>query len=241
MDYREFPPPPHLQHLVKLGWTLDVPEDGPPWVTHVATPDGCMELIRRLGGRSRWDGDQPETFVAGIITRPTGLELGRESRFVGLRIWPWTWRALTGGSPAELTDRWADLSEVSPRLDLPTTVQPLFELAARAAPAPSPDFVAALLGCRTAGELSARTGLSPRTIQRWFDRNVGQPPRRWLRLLRFSDAFSGLPNADAGLAEHALDHGYADQAHMAREFKALSGAPARRARRWGRGPFLTGG
>ena len=239
MDYREFPPPPHLQHFVKLGWTLEVPDDGPAWVTHVATPDGCMEIIRRLEGRSRWDGDQPEAFVAGIITRPTALELGRGSRFVGIRIWPWTWPALTGRSPAELTDRWAGVSEVSPDLVLPASLDGLFQLAARAVPAPRADLIAALLACGTPGELSARTGLSPRNLQRWFERNVGQPPRLWLRLLRFGDAFAELPAAHASLAEHALDHGYADQAHMARDFKLLAGAPARRARRHARGPFLS--
>ena len=33
--------------------------------------------------------------------------------------------------------------------------------------------------------------------------------------------------------------GYADQAHMARDFRAMAGVPARQARRTAKGPFLT--
>ena len=70
MDYREVEAPSAMQAIVKLAWSLTVPADGPAWIRHVATPDGCMEIIRRLSGRSRWGGEQPSGFVAGIITAP---------------------------------------------------------------------------------------------------------------------------------------------------------------------------
>ena len=80
--------------------------------------------------------------------------------------------------------------------------------------------------------------MSPRTLQRWFARHVGLPPRRYLRLLRFHKAFEQVP-AQPSLADHAAAQGYADQAHMARDFRAMAGVPAKQARRSAKGPFLT--
>ena len=64
--------------------------------------------------------------------------------------------------------------------------------------------------------------MSPRTLQRWFARHVGLPPRRYLRLLRFHKAFEQVPDQPS-LADHAAAQGYADQAHMARDFRAMAG------------------
>ena len=72
--------------------------------------------------------------------------------------------------------------------------------------------------------MARNAGMSPRALQRWFERHVGMPPRRYLRLLRFQKAFEQVPG-EASLAAHAADQGFADQAHMAREFRALAGMP----------------
>ena len=85
--------------------------------------------------------------------------------------------------------------------------------------------------------MGAGTGMSPRTLQRWFARHVDLPPRAYLRLLRFQKAFEQVPGADS-LADHAAAQGFADQAHMAREFRELAGVPAKQARRTAKGPFL---
>ncbi len=79
--------------------------------------------------------------------------------------------------------------------------------------------------------------MSLRTLQRWFARHVGLPPRRYLRLLRFQKAFEQVPG-QSSLADHAAAQGYADQAHMAREFRTLAKAPARTLRGKAKGPFV---
>src|SRR3954452_15119077 len=75
VDYREHEPPPALAGLVKAFWTLDAGGAVGGWVAQQATPDGCVEIIRRLAGRSRWDGDQPERFAVGLIAAPTPFEI----------------------------------------------------------------------------------------------------------------------------------------------------------------------
>jgi AraC-like DNA-binding protein len=239
MDYVELPPPPGLRHLVKLGWSLSV--DGPPSasVRHVVTPDGCMEIIRRLRGRSIWGVEQPECFVAGLTTAPFELELGGGSSFIALRLWPWAWNSLGAVAAPALVGRWMDLEEAAPGLRLPASIDAMMRLV-------RPDLldpdmipiVQAIQASRSVRELVGRSGLSHRTLQRWFERNVGVPPRHYLRLLRFQEALVDLQGKEGRLSDHAAEHGYADQAHMAREFRAKAGTPARSARLQAKGPFL---
>jgi AraC-like DNA-binding protein len=63
-------------------------------------------------------------------------------------------------------------------------------------------------------------------------------PRSYLRLLRYRAAVSGIQSPEAALADTAAASGYADQAHMTREFQSLAGLPPGRARHRARGPFV---
>ena len=239
MHYVEFAAPPELSHIIKASWTLDVGADASETAVHFAIPDGCMEVIRRLSGRSEWQTAQPDCFVAGVITRPAELRLSGDSRFVGLRIWPWTWNRIGLVAAPALIDRWAATDRVSPGFGMPASptealqsIEPdLFDMQART-------MIDALLGSRSVAELVDRCGLSPRSLQRWFQRNLGLSARSYLRLLRFSGAFEGLARTGGSLAGHAADHGFADQPHMAREFRSIAGASAAKAKKAAIGPFL---
>ncbi len=228
MGYREYPPPLHLAGLTKARWTLVGAGAPDAWIEQQATPDGCVEIVRRLKGRSRWGGEQPACFVVGLITRPQPFEISGDSSFEAIRLWPWAW-GLIGDIPlGELTDCWRawaapDFAVIEERL------------------AASPDLDAigkAVVAAPSVSAMSAATGMEPRRLQRWFARHVGRSPRAYLRLLRFQSAFASLPG-QASLAGHAADHGFADQAHMAREMRRLAGVTARFARRRATGPFIT--
>lgn len=227
MDYREFAPPPALAGLVKARWTLTGGGDADAWIAQQATPDGCIELIRRTHGRSRWDGDQPADFVVGLVDRPQAFMISGDAAFEALRLWPWAWTALGGAPLAQITGRWqacpaADFEAIERRLSAATDLGVLG---------------LAIIGAPTVAAMNATTGMAPRALQRWFAAHVGVPPRAYLRLLRFQKAFETLPG-ETSLAGHAADGGFADQAHMAREFRELAGVPARQARVRARGPFL---
>jgi AraC-like DNA-binding protein len=239
MDYREFQPPERLRALIKVGWTLSMTGDPAQCVRHVATPDGCMEIIRRTRGSSSWGAPQPGAFVAGLITRPTGLDFGGNAAFVGLRVWPWAWNAIGRLPCPSLLDRWTDLADAAPGFDMPAAVDGATDLFQHVTLEPEAAGLAPLIpAARSVDELAAASGRSHRSLQRWFKREIGIPPRHYLRLLRFQEAFVGVQAGASTLADHAAAHGYADQAHMAREFRAHSGQPARTARRRATGPFL---
>jgi AraC-like DNA-binding protein len=234
MDYCEHAPPPELAGLVKAFWTLEGGGAAGKWIAQQATPDGCVEIIRRLAGRSRWEVDQPESFAVGLVGAPTGFAISGDARFAAIRIWPWAWPLIADVPLESMWGRWIAFSH--PLLD----ALPDFDAAVRLFPADERlnRVGAALVGAGSVAEMGRAAAMNPRSLQRWFARNVGIAPRHFLRLLRFQKAFEQVPSA-ASLADHAAAQGFADQAHMARDFREMAGVPATTARRTARGPFLT--
>ncbi len=227
MEYRETPPPPHLAGLVKARWTLAGDGAASEWVPQHATPDGCIEIIRRTRGRSRWDGDQPASFVVGLVDRPHPFAISGDAAFEAMRLWPCAWDLIGDRPLGALFGRWQ-----------PWPASDFAAIETRLAAAPERAAIGnAIVTAPSVAAMGAATGMAPRALQRWFARHVGIAPRAYLRLLRFQGAFETLPGEDS-LAGHAADRGFADQAHMAREFRNLAGVPASTARRRARGPFL---
>ena len=228
MDYREVPPPPALEGLIKVRWTLTGSGAADAWVSQQAVPDGCVEVIVRTAGRSRWAGEQPARFAVGLAAQPESFEISGDASFEAIRVWPWAWPLIGDRPLAELRGRW--LPYGGPGLDA---------IEARLAGAQALARIGrAILDAATVEDMAQGTSMAPRTLQRWFARHVGLPPRRYLRLLRFHKAFEQVPEQPS-LADHAAAQGFADQAHMAREFRAMAGVPAKQARRTAKGPFLT--
>ena len=79
-------------------------------------------------------------------------------------------------------------------------------------------------GRRRLDGLARHVALSPRHLTTLFAREVGLPPKRVARLVRFDAASRGLARTVASgrrpdLASLAAAHGYADQSHLDREFR----------------------
>ena len=74
------------------------------------------------------------------------------------------------------------------------------------------------------GEVVRETGYSHRQFVLLFRRAVGMPPKRYCRVRRFKAALDRLAvNPRVAWANLALSAGFSDQAHLVREFRALSG------------------
>jgi AraC-like DNA-binding protein len=84
-------------------------------------------------------------------------------------------------------------------------------------------------GIRRVSDLTARLGVSDRTLQRLFGSYLGVPPGWVLRRGRLHKAAERLIQAAAGgseaLAEIAAEFGYADQAHFTHDFRRILGVP----------------
>jgi AraC-like DNA-binding protein len=71
--------------------------------------------------------------------------------------------------------------------------------------------------------LSDAVRVSPRILRRYFDRSAGLPSKQVDRVLRFQGALGDLARRPScSLPDVAAHNGYADQAHLTREFKRLS-------------------
>jgi AraC-like DNA-binding protein len=78
-------------------------------------------------------------------------------------------------------------------------------------------------------QLAEATGLSARRLQRLFAEYVGVGPKWVMRRARLHEAAErARQGADVAWAAVAADLGYADQAHLTREFTAMIGIPPAR-------------
>ena len=78
-------------------------------------------------------------------------------------------------------------------------------------------------GAVRVGALAQSVGWSRKHLVRQFREQVGLPPKTVARILRFGRAVDLLEAADLSLAAVAVDCGYADQAHMTRDFRRFAG------------------
>jgi AraC-like DNA-binding protein len=77
--------------------------------------------------------------------------------------------------------------------------------------------------------LAARTGLGTRTLQRLFAEYIGVPPKWVIRRYRLREVTARLEQGgEIDWARLAVELGYADQAHLTRDFTAMFGEPPTR-------------
>ena len=93
---------------------------------------------------------------------------------------------------------------------------------------PDPLVVASLglLGRResSVAELSRTLAIGERALRRRFDRAIGYGPKKLDRIIRFRRFLHQAGSRrETSLAETAFEVGYADQAHLTRECRRLSG------------------
>ena len=87
----------------------------------------------------------------------------------------------------------------------------------------APAAAAFARGARIAAT-AERLGVSERGLLRSFREAVGLPPKRYARIRRFQRLLGALAaDGERDWARLAFAHGFADQAHLAREFRDLAG------------------
>lgn len=234
--YEEFLPPAPFAEYLLCTWVQSIGAGDQEYV-HRIFPDGCVDVV--------WVGDAPPR-VVGPTTAPSFVVLPPGTIVVGARFRPAAASAALRVSAADLLDEEIPLNDVWGRhaereaarvTDGRTLAAKLAAMdvaivdGLKRAASPDRAVLAATdwLAKRPASrvsELESVTGLSARQLQRRFVAAVGYGPKTFQRVLRFQRVLDLGRNDTRGgrdLASLALDAGFADQAHMTREFQDLSG------------------
>jgi AraC-like DNA-binding protein len=218
--------------------------DGPVETGEAATAG--IVLIIDLDRGWTVEGEHFGSFAGGVYVRPVRVRHEGSARGIQINLEPPALRRLTGIPAGELCERTVGLDAMLGR-EIDLLAEALHELpsaAARfaaldrtllkwfeaAAPHPRPDLERAWALLRESGgripieELARELGCSRRHLARRFAEDVGASPKQAARLIRFEAARTQM-RTGASLARVAADCGYADHAHMTREFRELAGAP----------------
>jgi AraC-like DNA-binding protein len=244
------PRPALAGSIVGLTWYA---ERAPAPVTFRELPCTYVPVIIDLDdGWAVADGRRPErpaerlgSFVAGLCDGPVIVTHGGTARCLQLDLTPLAARRLLGVPMAELANRSVDLgdvvgpaaAELAERIDGAGTPERAFAIVedavqARLAAAPAADpGVAWSLGRlgvsggrAPVGGLAKELGWSHRRLIARFRDAVGMPPKRVGRIVRLERLLARVEAPEApDWARAAAELGFADQAHLAREVRELTG------------------
>ena len=245
------PPAPHLRPLVEdyCGFT----EKTAGSIRRREFPSGRVVMIIDFGPTlALVDPDAPNSvtrhaagFVAGLhehyaVTETDGAQCGLEVRLTplgavlvfGVAMHDLTNRVVGltgvfGRVGADLTDRLYHLPDWHARFRMLDRI--LTQRIARAQPvsgglARAWHRLELSGGTVSMGRLAAELGCSRKHLVAQFRDQIGLPPKRLARIIRFDRALDRLTRQPGrGLAGIAQDCGYADQAHLNRDFRQFAG------------------
>lgn len=242
-----------LKGIVLAYWRVEGDASKVP--SSAILPDAFVELVFNFGDPvglrgPAYTGNQPTRVVVGLLSQAVQIEYRGPVNTFGIRFHPAHGPAFFGQKASALTDKLTPLTRVSPDLDRAFTslfadgwgpdrdaargaldqVLQRQQLAAASAPDKAICGVVDRLtesdAAPPVAELARELGISSRQLQRRFLAAVGVAPKQFLRTFRFARlwqmATMSPPETWAALA---ADHGYADQAHMVREFRSFGVEP----------------
>ncbi|MBO4254287.1 helix-turn-helix domain-containing protein [Streptomyces griseorubiginosus] len=238
VDFRRPDAAEPLRAYVEYYWLIDwdLPE---PYVSHVV-PHPAVHVVFQ-----HFEGQEPFVEIAGVQHGLFTQKLEGRGRVCGIKFRPGRFRAFAPDRPVSAwTGRRVRSPEVLPDADLAAVLAPDDETARVAAldafllardprPDPQAELAAALVerartdrSIRRVTELARTEGMSVRLLQRLFAAHVGVGPKWVILRYRIHEALERAESSDKlDWATLAADLGYADQAHLVRDFTATVGVP----------------
>jgi AraC-like DNA-binding protein len=196
-------------------------------------------------GRAPGHDDRYGSFAAGLFAGPVTIDSFGGCHCLQVNFTPLGARRFFGLPMTELANRMVELDDVlgaeglllREELGNAPDWQRRFDIAeayvlrrSREAAPPSPEiagafgWIAASGGKEKISSIAGRIGWSRKHLARRFAEEIGLGPKSVARIVRLNRAIAAARTQDIGWAGIAADCGYADQAHLAREFRELAGA-----------------
>lgn len=244
--HQEFEPPEVLRDTIKCFW-YDNRNFGDQESTFQVQPDGYAEIIFYFGSLyhfSEIDSLQPlpSPFLMGLLNQPAVFQTKGRLEIIGVRCFPWTVFDLLGfpasgkngvdvfvHSIAQLHATLAPLM-ASGRIDEVMAELEQYFLHIRSQIAVDSMLAKAGAAMRNANgtipvsHVAMAAHSTVRTLERKFKRSSGFTVKDVSGLIRFEQVRNQLwHHPESNLAGLAHELGYADQAHLSREFKRYSG------------------
>lgn len=191
-----------------------VVEQAPPAV--IVGPQTFRGYDLHVAGRSRWLAIH---FVPGGLHRVLGVSVDElADRGVAAED-------VAGRSASELGARLLACADDATRVAmLDAYLRQALRRRARAVPLLAPAVAGALAAGRDVAAVAHDAALSVRQLERRFRREAGLPPKLFSRIMRLQRALTWRerhPGVSWSRVAHAA--GYADQMHLVRDFRALTG------------------
>ena len=245
MRYEERTPSADLARHVQCLWEL---QGTAAALAEPIFPDGRVELVVHLGDLPRLRGTahlQPRVMIVGQMLTATRLEPVAHMHAIGVRFTPTGARAWLGLPLHEITGRIEEAgavcgvaaSRLRSAIEQGTTSDERFAAAESVIRTTLRAHRRSDAICHAVGVIERRggmltvdmvaraCGLGPRQLERRFLDEVGIAPKAMVRIARFQRALRRL-RAGVPPATVATACGFADQPHLAREFRRIAGLPA---------------
>ena len=250
--YQEWHPRDALRGTILAFWS--VVGDGASVASPTILPDAYVEVVMNLGDPvilegSGFAGRQPARAVVGLLDRAIPMRYGKRVHTFGIRLHPARAAAFLGVRAAQLANTLTPLGRLAPHCDARivewlggnpqadsakdrAALEALLADQCRQSRGSDQTVVRAvdqLLAANnpvTVAHLARALRITPRHLYRKFVAHVGTAPKRLERLARFARTWQAATMGPTlGWAELAYAHGYADQAHLVREFRAFGATP----------------
>ncbi len=244
MDYREHQPHPNLRDSVRCYWSLSSLHTSAT-EQHWFYPESVVRLVFYSGEAYMDDAagqlkPLEPVYALGLRDAATSMVSKGMTHALGVELYPWgalrlldLQRGSLNVFERDLGQRCRSLAKSIEQLlkagDLLEALELLeawlLGLAGNAPQEPTTAIEAATLlyashGSGKITEIAETLQISVRQLERGFASDIGLPPKALARVIRFERAYHQLLHAPPqNLSQLALDLGYADQAHLTREFQ----------------------
>jgi AraC-like DNA-binding protein len=242
MNYSTIIPDSDLQSLVECYWSVE----GNATEQQKIIPDGFPEAIFHFGDPYEFFHDdgtieiQEKTLISGQISKPITLRPTGRSDVFGIKFKPAALWKIFGVDMSKLKDQVLPLPAVSENLhavyneleqlslDERTSCVDIFLKSKSGSTAKNNDLDKIIAriekenGNISIVEICALHSVTPRTLQRMFQQQVGVTAKQFSRITRFKKVYSLLQQPSLTKSDSLFLTGYFDQPHFNKEFRKFT-------------------